>query len=210
MFEKKNQNCSRQCTLFLIFSLLCLCFTPILAGQAKGEDSPQAVFKTAQEAAAKKDFGALAELVAPSQQPMLAFSMDMGVSMFVEFYEGEKAEELKKKYQKIQKKYKIKEEDEDEGEKLQITQDTPQEVIDEHMKKRAKKLYGHVDVAKYVPELMEVILHMPEMKEQTFFPEEKLADVKIDGNNASGKAGEKTIFFIKEGGRWYLTADVMD
>jgi hypothetical protein len=210
MFEKMNQKSSIQYTLFLIFSMLSLWFTPVLAGETEGDDSPQAVFKVAQEAGAKKDFSALAKLVAPSERPMLAFGTDMAVGMFVEFYEGEKASELKKKYQEIQSKYKIKTENEAEDEKLQITQDTPQEVIDAHMRKRAEKKYGHVDVVKYVPDLMGIVINMPEMAEQSFFPQGKLSDLKIDGDVATGKAGEKKMYFIREEGRWYLTADVMN
>ncbi len=210
MFKKMNQKCISVWTLSLLFSMLCLCFTTVLAGNTKDGDSPQAVFKAAKKAGAKKDFNALAKLVAPSELPMLAFGSDMGVGMFVEFYEGEKAAKLKKKYQKIQDKYKVKTEDEDDGEKLKITQDTPQEVIDAHMLKRAKKLYGHVDVMKYVPELMGIVINMPEMADQTFVPQEKLSDLKIDGDHAIGKAGEKSIGFIREGGRWYLTAGIMD
>ena len=78
------------------------------------------------------------------------------------------------------------------------------------MRKRAKKLYGHVDAVKYVPDLMEIVLNMPEMADQSFFPQEKLTDLKIDGDHATGKAGEKIISFIREGDRWYLTADVMN
>ena len=210
MFNKMNQKCSKQWTLILIFSILGLRFTPVLAGGTGGGDSPQAVFKVAQEAGAKKDFSTLAKLVAPTEHAMLAFGTDMAVGMFVEFYEGEKAAELKKKYQKIQKKYGIKTKDEDDGEKLQITQDTPQEVIDAHMRKRAEKLYGHVDAVKYVPDLMGIILKMPEMADESFFPQEKLSDLKIDGDKATGKAGEKSISFIREGDLWYLTADVMN
>lgn len=210
MFYKKNQKRSWQWTLFLIFSMLGLCLTPGLAGETEGGDSPQAVFKAAQAAGAKKDFSTLAKLVAPTEQPMLAFGTDMALGMFVEFYEGEKAAELKKKYQEIQNKYGIKSKNEDEGEKLHITEETAQEVIDAHMRKRAKKLYGHVDAVKYVPDLMEIVLNMPEMADQSFFPQEKLTDLKIDGDHATGKAGEKIISFIREGDRWYLTADVMN
>ena len=78
------------------------------------------------------------------------------------------------------------------------------------MRKRAKKLYGHVDAVKYVPELMGIVINMPELAEQSFFPQEELSDLKIDGDHATGKAGEKSISFIREGDRWYLTADVMD
>ena len=113
-------------------------------------------------------------------------------------------------WQKIQKKYKIKTEEEDEGEKLQITGETSQEVIDAHIRERAEKLYGHVDAVKYVPDLMGLLINMPEMAEQAFFPYESLSDLKIDGDHATGKAGEKVISFIREDGRWYLTADVMD
>jgi hypothetical protein len=36
------------------------------------------------------------------------------------------------------------------------------------------------------------------------------SDLKINGDLATGKAGEKSISFIREGDRWYLTADVME
>jgi len=210
MYEKMNQKSSRTWSLFLIFVIISILSLPVLAGEIKGDDSPQAVFKAAQKAGAKKDFNALVKLVAPSEHSMVAFGTDMGVGMFIEFYEGEKVEALKKKYQNIQSKYKIKTEDESEDGKLKITQDTPQEVIDAHMRKRAKKKFGHVDAAKYVPDLMGLVINMPEMAEQTFFPQEDLSDLKIEGDVATGKAGEKSIKFIREDGRWYLTADVMN
>ena len=195
--------------LLLVLSLLVLWFTPVFAGETAGGDSPQAVFKAAQAAGAKKDFGALAKLVAPSEQPMLAFGTDMAVGMMVEFYEGEKAEALKKQYQEIQSKYGIKDKDEDDSEKLQVTQDTPQEVINAHIRKRANKLYGEVDAVKYVPDLMGIVMNMPEMSGQTFFPQDKLTDVKIDGDSATGKCAGRNVTFMREGGRWFLTADVM-
>ncbi|MBN1895244.1 hypothetical protein JW906_12150 [bacterium] len=210
MADKTNQKGFRPWTLFLVCGLTCLLFAQIPAGKAEGGDSPQAVFKAAQAAGAKKDFGALAGLVAPTEHAMLAFSTDMAVGMLVEFYEGEKAAELKKKYEQIQKKYEVKIKNENEDEKLHITNETPQEVIDEHIRKRAKKFYGHVDAVKYVPDLMGIIINMPEMAEQSFFPQEELSDLKIEGDSATGKAGEKSISFIREGDRWYLTADVIN
>jgi len=206
MCEKMIQNSSRAWAFLLIFILVIIFSFPAFAGG----DSPKEVFKAAQKAGAKRDFSALAKMVAPSEHAILAFGTDMGVGMFVEFYEGEKAKELKKKYEAIQKKYKIKTENEDEGEKLHITQDTPQEVIDAHMLKRAKKKFGHVDAVKYVPDLMSLVINMPEMAEQSFFPQEELTDLKIEGDVATGKAGDKEIKFIKENDRWYLSADVMN
>jgi len=203
MYGKLKQRYKRHGIRFLITIMTALLCTPLFAGE--DEDAIRTVFKAAQEAGVKRDFGALAELVAPSERPMMAFSSDFGVSMFVEFYEGPKAEELKKKYQAVQDKYKIKEENDDD--QLKITQDTPQEVIDAHVRKRAEKRYGHVDMVKYIPELMAIILDMPEMAGQPFFPQEELGDLKIEGDQASAKAGEQTISFIREEGHWYLTGD---
>jgi hypothetical protein len=211
MLAKMNQKGIRQWTFFLIISVIGLCWcAAVHADKIKGGDSPQAVFKAARAAGADKDFNALAKLTALSERPMLAFGTDMGVGMFVEFYEGENAEALRKEYQEIQNRYGIKTESEDEGEKLHISQDTSQEVIDAHMRKRAEKLYGNVDVVKYVPELMGIVIKMPEMAEQSFVPQEELSNLKIDGDNARGKAGDKNIAFIREGDRWYLTADIMN
>lgn len=210
MFERMNQVNASQLMFFVIFFMVGLWLTPVMAGDTEGNDSPQAVFKVAQAAGAKKDFSTLTKLVAPTERSLMAFGTDMAVSMFTEFYEGEKAPELKKKYQEIQNEYGIKSKNEDEGEKLHITKDTPQEVIDAHIRKRANKLYGHVDAVKYVPDLMGIVISMPEMADQSFFPKEELSDLKIDGDRATGKAGKKNISFLREGGRWYLTADVMD
>lgn len=209
MFDTMHPS-SRKWALVLIFSAFCLWFAPVLAGEIEADNSPEAVFKAAQEAGEKKDFNTLVKLVAPSERPMLAFGTDMAVGMFVEFYEGEDVEKLKKKYQTIQTKYKVTSAEEDTSEKLQINNETPQEVIDAHMLKRAKKLYGHVDVVNYVPELMAIILEMPEMADQPVFPKEELTDLNIDGDKATGKVGEDEIIFVREDGRWYLTADVMD
>ncbi len=210
MFGLTNQKMIRILTLCLISIGLTLWFNPVLNGQTEGGDSPETVFKTAQAAGAKKDFSTLTKLVAPSERPLLAFGTDMAVGMFVEFSEGENVDELKKKYQEIQDTYGIKIGDDTEGGTLQITQDTPQEVIDAHIRQRAENLYGHVDVVKYVPDLIELIVNLPEMAEQTFFPREELSDLKIEGDLATGKAGEKEIKFIREDGRWFLTADVME
>jgi len=210
MFKKMNQKCVSQGIFFIILFILGLWFIPVLAGEAGGGDSPEAVFKAAQEAGAKKDFATLTKLVAPSEQAMLAFGTDMSVGLFVDFYEGEKAPELKKKYQEVQNKYGIKTEEEEAGETLQVTNETPQDVIDEHIRKRAKKLFGHVDAVKYVPDLMGIVFNVPEMAEHSFIPQETLSDLKIDGDHATGTAGEKSISFIREGDRWYLTANIMD
>jgi hypothetical protein len=66
--------------------------------------------------------------------------------------------------------------DEDDGEKLHVTKDIPQEVIDAHIRKRANRLYGEVDAVKCVPDLMEIVVNMPEMADQSFFAKEKLGD----------------------------------
>ena len=209
MFAEMYQKRIRQWTSFFIITMFSLCwFIPVLAGETGGGDSPQAVFKAAQAAGAKRDFSTLTKLTAPSERPLLALGADMSVGMFVEFYEGGKADELKKKYQEIHNKYGIK--TENKGKKLKITPETSQEEIDKHIRKRAKKLYGHVDTAKYVSSLMGLVVNMPEMSKQSFFPQEKLSDLKIDGDKATGKAGEKSVSFIREGGRWYLTAGFMD
>lgn len=210
MFEKMIQVSGSRWLYFGISLIIIFWFTAATAGDSVCHKSPQSLFEIAQEAGAKKDFGTLTKLTAPTERPMLALSTDMAVGMLVAFYEGEKAPALKKKYEEIQNKYGIKKKDEDDGEKLHVTKDTPQDVIDAHIRKRANSLYGEVDAVKYVPALMEIVVNMPEMADQSFFPKEKLADLKIDGDRATGKAGNKTMSFIRENGCWYLTADVMD
>lgn len=209
MFEKTDRKTGGLWRFILVVCLTALRSAPVAADEKQVGDSPQTVFKAAQEAGAKKDYGALAALVAPSERVMLAFGTDMAVGMIVEFYEGENADALKKKYQKIQKKYKIDTREASEEEKLKVTQDTPQEVIDAHIRKRAQKKFGHVDASKYVPELMAIVLNMPEMAGRPIFPQEALTELKIAGDSATGKADEKKLSFIREGGRWYLTADVV-
>ena len=208
MSAKMNRVRVNRWMFFVISFMISLWFKPAIAGDTACYDSPQAVFKIAQAAGGNKDFSTLTKLTAPTERPMLALSSDMAVGMFVEFYEGEKAPALKKQYEAIQNKYGIT--NKDQGEKLHVTKDTPQEEIDAHIRKRANKLYGQVDVVKYVPDLMDLVVNMPEMAEQSFFPKEKLTDLKIDGDKATGKSGGKTVSFIHEGGCWYLTADVMD
>lgn len=207
-------NCvrSHQVRLAVSIAFLLLAFwaAPGAAGGTGGAETPQAVFELAQAAGAKKDFSALTKLVAPSERPMLAFNTDMGVSFFVEFYEGEKAPELKKKYKEVQDKYGIGDKKKDGGEKLTVTNDTPKEVIEAHMRKRANRLFGDVDVVGLVPDLMALVLDLPEMAGQAFFPPEKLTDLKIEGERATGKAGKKKISFIREDNRWYLAADAVN
>ena len=194
--------------LLVILSLAALGVPSPATGETAGGDSPQAVFDLAQAAGAKKDFSALAKLVAKTEQPLYALVTDMAVGMFVELYEGEKSAEIKEKYAEIQKRHGVKEETG--GEKLKITNDTPQEVIDAHIRKRAQAMYGQVDVEKYVPEVMSIVAGMPEMSGQAFFPQEKLTDLKIEGDRATGTAGQKKISFIRENERWFLSADVMN
>ena len=208
MLKIETENHVNRWLPLLLFSLIILLIPSWAAGEPAGGDSPQAVFDQAQAAGAKKDFSTLAQLVAKAEQPLYAFVTDMAVGMFVEFYEGEKAEELKTKYKETQKKYGVKEDVG--GEQLKITNETPQEVIDAHIRKRAQAMYGEVDVVKYVPEVMSIVTALPQMAEQTFFPQEKLTDLKIDGDKAAGTAGKKKITFIRENGRWFLSADVMN
>ncbi len=198
------------CQWILVITILFLGSSLASAEETEGGDTPEAVFKAAQIAGADKDFGALARLVAPSEHAMLAFGTNMAVGMFVEFYEGEKAAELKKKYEGFEKQYDVDMESDDDGEKLKITQETPQEEIDAHLLKRANRLFGHVDAVSYVPDLMGIVLELPEMAEETFFPQEELTGLEIDGDRAAGKAGEKEISFIREDGRWFLAADAME
>ncbi|MCK5146469.1 hypothetical protein KAR48_06910, partial [bacterium] len=162
-----------------------------MAAVTGAENTPEAVFKAAQQAGAKRDFKVLVQLVAPSQHVLLAFGTDMAVGMFVEFREGPKAEVLKKQYEKIQKSHNVKSVEDDDGEKLQIDSQTSQEVIDAHMLKRAKRLYDNVDVLSYVPALMGIVTPLPEMAEQEFFPQDELINLKVDGDRAVGKAGDK-------------------
>lgn len=209
MYDQISHKYLKSFMLFLVIITITLWATAGAASQGvEGGDTPQAVFDAARAAGAKNDFTALSKLVAPSERPMMAFGTDMAVGMSVDFYEGEKAPELKKEYEKIQQKYGI--DKKDDGEKLQITNDTPQEVIDAHIRKRAQKLYGSVDVPTYVADLMAVIMTLPEMKGQAVFPQDKLSDLKIEGDKATGKSGDASLTFIREGGRWYLTADFMN
>ena len=57
---------------------------------------------------------------------------------------------------------------------------------------------------------MAIVLEMPEMSGQEVFPQSALTDLNIDGDHAKGKAGDKQLRFLRENGRWYLTADVME
>jgi hypothetical protein len=178
---------------------------PLLAQD--GGDSPAAVYAAAQKAAAQKDVSGIVRLVAPSERAMLAFSTDMGVSMVAEMWKGESAEKVKTRYAELRKKYKVP--DDVEGEELQVGPDTPQAEIDVHIQKRAEKMFAGVDVVGYVGEIMALVLEMPEMAGRPLMPPEELADLKVEGDKARAKAGEREMSFVKEGGRWYLSSDVI-
>ncbi len=174
----------------------------------QGADSPEAVFEAAQAAAKAQDWQALFSLVAPSQIPLVAFEADMAVSMMVEFWEGDDAEAAKEKYAKARSDFDVP--DDVEGEELVIDNDTPQEEIDAHVTKRAMSLFEDVDTVGYVSTLIGIMLSSPMMEGQSLpFPEGPLAEVSIDGESATGQASERTVSFVQEGGRWYLTADAV-
>ena len=196
----------RTTTMLLALALLLLASALPVAAQ-DGADSPAAVFAAAQKAAAAKDVAGIVRLVAPSERALLAFSTDIGVQMVAEMWKGEGAEKVKTRYAEIKKKYKVP--DDVEGEELQVGPDTPQAEIDAHVQKRAEKMYAGVDVVGYVGEIMSLILEMPEMADRPLMPQEPLTGLKVEGSKATAKAGERELQFLQEGGRWYLSSQVI-
>jgi hypothetical protein len=194
----------------LVAACLPLALLALATADAGDGDSPEAVFKAAQAASAKQDIAGMVRLTAPSERPMVALSSDMGVGMFVEFWEGEDSEAVKKRYADIQQKYGVDLEAEDEGEKFQIGPQTTEEEVDAHMRRRADKLYGKIDTVGYISEIMAIVLEMPEMAGRAMFPEGELGELKVEGDRATGTADGKEVRFMREDGHWYLTADAMD
>jgi hypothetical protein len=182
----------------------------MLASPASGQDgaeSPQAVLAAAQAAAAAKDAKAIVRLVAPSERVMLAFSTDMGVDMMSEMWEGDTAKKLRSGYVELKKKYQVPEPPE--GETLELGPDTSQEEIDAHIRKRAEAMYAKVDVVGYTAELMGLLLAMPEMADRPLVPPGSPADLKVEGDRATATIDGQPLQFLREGGRWYLSAHLL-
>lgn len=177
-----------------------------LAAQEGGE-SPEAVVTAAQKAAGAKDAKAIVRLVAPSERAMLAFSTDLGVDMMSEMWKGDSAKNLKTSYSELKKKYKVSEPPE--GDTLDLGPDTSQEEIDQHIRRRAESMYQGVDLVGYVGDLMGLVLALPEMADRPLLPEGALSDLKVDGDKATATLGEQPLQFIREGGRWYLSAEAL-
>jgi hypothetical protein len=177
-----------------------------LAAQEGGE-SPEAVLTAAQKAAGAKDAKAIVRLVAPSERAMLAFSTDLGVDMMSEMWKGDSAKSLKTSYSELKKKYKVSEPPE--GDALELGPDTSPEEIDQHIRKRAETMYAGVDIIGYVGDLMGLVLALPEMADRPLLPEGAPTDLKVDGDKATAMLGERTMQFVREGGRWYLSADAL-
>jgi hypothetical protein len=177
-----------------------------LAAQDGGE-SPEAVFTAAQKAASAKDAKAIVRLVAPSERVMLAFSTDLGVDMMSEMWKGDTAKNLKTSYSELKKKYKVPEPPE--GDMLELGPDTSQEEIDQHIRKRAETMYAGVDLVGYVGDLMGLVLALPEMADRPLLPEGALSDLNVDGDKATAVIGEQPLQFVREGGRWYLSAQTL-
>jgi hypothetical protein len=184
---------------------LLLTLPPLLAQD--GAETPEALVAAAQKAATAKDARAIVRLVAPSERAMLAFVTDMGVELMSEMWKGESASKLKASYGELKKKYKVS--DLPEGDTLELGPDTSQEEIDAHVRERAEKMYASTDVVAYVGDLMGLVMAMPEMADRHVVPPGALSDVKIEGDRATGKIGDRTLEFQREGGRWYLTAQLM-
>jgi hypothetical protein len=177
-----------------------------LAAQEGGE-SPEAVLTAAQKAAGAKDAKAIVRLVAPSERAMLAFSTDLGVDMMSEMWKGDSAKNLKTSYSELKKKYKVPEPPE--GDTLELGPDTSPEEIDQHIRKRAETMYAGVDIIGYVGDLMGLVLALPEMADRPLLPEGAPTDLKVDGDKATAMLGGRTMQFVREGGRWYLSADAL-
>ena len=64
-----------------------------------------------------------------------------------------------------------------------------------------------IDNNKIVAALREV---MDPVKGQDLISSRRVTDLKIDGDKAVGKAGDESINFIREDGRWHLTAAIME
>lgn len=183
-----------------------LLLTLPLAAQ-EGAESPEALLAAAQKAATAKDAKTIVRLVAPSERVMLAFTTDMGVEMMTEMWKGDSAKNLGASYAELKTKYKVS--GPPEGDTLELGPDTSQEEIDAHIRKRAEKMYAGVDIVGYVGELMGLVMAMPEMADRPLVPAGALSDVKIEGDRATGKVGDQTLQFVREGGRWFLSAQLL-
>ena len=202
----RTNRCRRVESSLLALAVATAVLASPLAAQ-DGTESPEALLAAAQKASTAKDAASIVRLVAPSERVMLAFSTDLGVDMMSEMWKGESAEKLKKSYAEIKKKYKVPDPPEDDT--LELGPDTSQDEIDQHIRKRAEKMYAGVDLVGYVGELMGLVLAMPEMADRPLVPQGTATDVTIDGDTATAKVGEQVLQFVREGGRWYLSAQLV-
>ncbi len=184
-----------------------------------GAESPEALVEMARGFVAKEDFGGVVNLIAPDERPLMSMGMIMLSEMLPMMMGGlgeglggdEAKDELEKKmepFQKamtaIKKKHGV--------EKLDMASAGPAMMAgspDEAMKWVSEQA-PDLDHGAFVGDVMQALAKLGDEasgKASGGFNRlsGELTDVKIDGDNATGKIGGKPGEFRKVDGRWYFS-----
>ncbi len=187
-----------KCAAIAMFALL----VAATALAQHGADSPEAVVAAMKKAAGANDVPALIHLIAPSQLNVLALQTDMAADMLAATTEGEAGKDLTGKLEALRKKYGVVMKEAETP--LHVDENTTEEEMDAHIEKRARELYGTVDVAGYTAELTALLLTTPQMAGQSLMPPGEVGKITTNGDHASARIGDQDIGLVRENGRWYL------
>ena len=163
-----------------------------------GAKSPEDVFAKFKKATEKNDYKGAFNCLEKSTQNVLVASMVM-VSEFMVIGDGDAA----KKMEEVMKKHKLDDLDETEMEKFKDDQKAAMEFIAAKVK----------DKSQFFEDVMKVAASAKKAGDNSFAIKGELKDVKIDGDEATGKIvmegdREEPIKFVKVGGRWLIKMEM--
>jgi hypothetical protein len=205
---------------------------------ADGGETPQAVVDRMKKAAEAKNFAEVAACLSPKARQEMSAAMYLGATMMVAFSQmgsqmgGAMMEGMAAMGAETSEadKQKAKEQMEKTQKELGGLTDKYNAVMQKHglpqlpkegeaqppemSKEEMDKIFAKIDHPAFIAEVMAFLESMPgekkldeggpfELKDGT------LADLKIDGDKATGTVGGEAMNFVQVDGRWFIDADMM-
>lgn len=228
----------RRSSIALVTSLVVLGASTLSAAPPPGADSPQAVVERLRNASEKKDFGEMIACLSPDDRAEMAVMMLAGAGMMAAFagMGGDMAsgmgEAMMGEDATPQQKAEMEKSKKEMAAKAKKLQDDYEALLKKHKladkfndgpppgepgPDSAKKLLKGVDDVALLKDTMAFMEKLDDGKGKMEKKDEKIfkdippvTDYKIQGDTATAKAGDKTIGFVKVGGRWYARADSLE
>jgi hypothetical protein len=165
-----------------------------------GGTSPQDVFDRARIAAGEENVAGLLRLLAPDAQAELCLMMYVGTRMMIAMSEGQNAA---RELRAIMQKHGAREPD--------PSSPAPDFNDREARRAAARELFTGVDFPGFFEDLQKLAEKLGStgggMRLQKNSIGGQLTDLRIDGDHATGRVGDRVHAFVRVDGRWYVELD---